>query len=294
VILKAPSKTFVCGEYGVLAGGQGLVWTHGPSFEMKFSTDQIPKTGFTPHPLSPAGQFLSKHSEFFKDYSFEFNDPHQGRGGFGASGAQFLFLWAFLKKKMGLPMDLETLMKDFKDSDLGASSGCDVLSQLVGGLAQVNPQMPVRSRSLLWPFPHLEVFLISTGVKISTHDHLKNLERSELEDLKGFGERASQALEAQKESDFFGTLQEFRDSLEKKNLVVESSLKLLSQFQNLAGLRFAKACGAFGSDTLLFFVEKEQANGAVHEFRSRGFEALCLSRPRDDKSLGLVIEGVHD
>ena len=39
------------------------------------------------------------------------------------------------------------------------------------------------------------------------------------------------ALEAQKESDFFGTLQEFRDSLEKKNLVVESSLKLLSQFQ---------------------------------------------------------------
>ena len=101
VILSAPSKTFLTGEYGVLAkGGQSLVVNTYPLFELHIAPKGN-RACWGIHKKSPAGTWIQNNPNDFEDIGITFVDPHQGRGGFGASTAQFLmvYTWTQLKKK---------------------------------------------------------------------------------------------------------------------------------------------------------------------------------------------------
>jgi len=244
VILRAPSKTFLCGEYGVLQGGLGLVWAHGPFFEMEIQrkgrSGSSKEPLFLPHPLSPAGRYYASRKDFFDGFDFFWRDPHAGSGGFGASGAQFLFLWSFWEAEHGNDLSVHRLHRDFKKYDPGPSSGCDVLSQFIGGLVVVDPKTPELSQRLRWPFKDLSVLVVSTGHKIQTHDHLKTLVVDPFDDFEMVSERVVQNLKGEAQKTFLSGMTTFRDLLSQRKLVADHSVELLEKLKELPGLLVAK------------------------------------------------------
>ncbi len=111
--IQIPGKTFFFGEYAALLGGEALMISSKPGFEMEFEQVQDP----WPNPFhlkSPAGRFYSKNEEYFFNWRVQFTDYYQGRGGFGASTAQFLGL-ALFKRYFENP-DPHILKMNFKDT----------------------------------------------------------------------------------------------------------------------------------------------------------------------------------
>lgn len=275
MILSCPSKTFLCGEYGVLEGGKALVLSHEPRFQL-FVTEATSPQDFPRwlHPESPSGLYYKQNRHFFESYELKFEDPHQGAGGFGASGAQFLTLFSVKNKDASLA----EVISAFKSLDASDSSGSDLISQSLGGLCLVNSAEPGDSQSLDWPFPDLEIFIRPTGVKLNTFEHLKNIDRSGLEELKAISQEVIASVVHKDLQSVVGKLEAFKRQLEGMNLVASHSLNLLEELKNCPGLVFSKACGAFGSDTLLFLVDKAQAQAAEEHL---GVSPCKLSRSLD-------------
>ncbi len=111
--IQIPGKTFIFGEYAALLGGDALLISTKPGFEMDFEQVQDPWPNPF-HPKSTAGRFYNKHEEYFSNWRVQFVDHYQGRGGFGASTAQFLGL-ALFKRYFENP-DPNLLEMNFKDT----------------------------------------------------------------------------------------------------------------------------------------------------------------------------------
>ncbi len=96
MVFSIPGKTFLAGEYLALYEGPTLVFLSQPYFELSVNKGHGETAGI--HKESPAGLFIRKHQEYFANFDLKFIDPYSGRGGFGASTAQFLgcyALWLF-------------------------------------------------------------------------------------------------------------------------------------------------------------------------------------------------------
>jgi hypothetical protein len=123
-VIRIPSKTFVLGEYLVLQGGPALVLCHPPYFEAERGSSDRPLAS-----QSPAGQLAKKTG--FDLSTLAFRDPHQGRGGFGGSGAEFLAVWAYHQGKTSFQeKDCWQAREDYRA--LASGSGVDVLTQAFG------------------------------------------------------------------------------------------------------------------------------------------------------------------
>lgn len=292
MILSSPSKTFLCGEYAVLIGGSALVLTHGPRFTLRVSHAPSINAPKWLHPESPAGRLYKNYEVLLKDFDFEFHDPHEGRGGFGASGAQFATLYAFIKdlKNQWSEVFPGVLLKEFKELDSSNSSGCDVLAQWSGGgIVRINPAFPQDVMSLSWPFQDLETFVLPTGVKVPTHDHLKDLRFDRLESLKTISEDVVDAFLSKEERNFLTHLRTFSEELEAKGLVTEHSLEMVRALQACPGFKLAKPCGALGADTILLMVERGAGAEAKDFLKTNSFQWLDQALD-EDRSLGVRIE----
>lgn len=291
MIFSSPSKTFLCGEYAVLVGGSALVLTHGPRFTLQISHSTSEKFPSWLHPNSPAGRLFKKYEVLLKDFRFQFNDPHHGRGGFGASGAQFVTLYAFIKdlKNQFSEVFLGTLLKEFKELDSSNSSGCDVLAQWRGGIVRVSPSFPQDTQSLDWPFEDLEVVIIPTGVKAPTHDHLENIRHDQLAGLKTLSESVIDAFIDRDQQGFFSGLQSFSEEMDSQGLLAPHSKSMMKTLSSCPGFKLVKACGALGSDTLLLFIDKKLRAKAYDFLETNSFKVI--QNPfEDDNSAGIKIE----
>lgn len=292
MIFSSPSKTFLCGEYAVLAGGSALVLNHGPRFSLQVSQDPSESFPEWLHPDSPAGRLYKKYEILLKDFSFRFIDPHEGGGGFGASGAQFVTLYAFIRdlKNQFSRTFPSALLEEFKEADSSGSSGCDVLSEWTGGIARVNPSYPQDVQSLAWPFDELEIFILPTGVKIPTHDHLKSLNKDGLSKFKVLSEAVIDAFLAEDQERFLMGLQNFSEEMEAQSLLASHSKEMMKTLKSCPGFKLARACGALGSDTLLLFVDKEVSVKAQNFLKINEFRPI--QNPFEDNlSAGVKIEG---
>ena len=119
--IQIPGKTFFFGEYAALVGGSALLLTTRPGFEMNVH-ESIHSTSNPFHPESPAGLYFNQHEKFFQNWSIAFVDHYQGRGGFGASTAQFLGL-ALFRKQIQTPNEFNDLDVAFKSIDGLATTG---------------------------------------------------------------------------------------------------------------------------------------------------------------------------
>lgn len=292
--LSAPSKTFLIGEYAVLVGGPALVVNTAPRFsflatrlQSTASPGSILEAGIAA--ASPAGQWLGQNAAQLSQWTLQFVDPHEGRGGFGASSAQFVFAHAFttfLQSSVSRAVagyDLKTLWNDFQTLSGGQASGADVLAQTVGGVALVDMQN-VRAEAHAWPFADLGFAVARTNKKLPTHEHLSQLKREPLNHLLGPTQACVESFVSGGSERFVTDAKNFVQVLRSLKLQTEDTLALTTDLEQQPWCLLSKGCGALGADTILTLFAPTDRNVALAELKNRGLEVVASD---SDLALGL-------
>lgn len=265
LVLSVPGKSFLAGEYLALKGGASLLFASKPRFELIVRPGTGKVEGL--HPQSPAGKLIHDHQEFFNRYDLTFKDPHQGKGGWGASSAQFLTVFVFnewresceleTSKSLSISRLLETYGKYSWDGQGYRPSGSDLVAQYKGSLALFE-----RNTGLVsvygWTFADIDFVLIPTGEKLPTHEHLKSLREFDETPLVKAIDLVRSAFYNNSSQDFVSGIRANAAALEGLNLVAPQTQKLLQELRKKPGVLAAKGCGALGADVMLAVFEKSQ------------------------------------
>lgn len=289
--LSAPSKTFLTGEYAVLAGAPALILCTQPRFELVAHKAGLARdegvVGI--HPSSPAGLWLEQRRPLLEGWGLEFKDPHQGKGGFGASSAQFLLVHAFttfLQRSFeDLNEDPGALWNDYQVLTRQSGSGADLLGQLAGQIGRVELK-PVSSEGEEWPYPEIGFVILRTGRKLATHDHLRTLDRSRLGPLVGLAEAAFETFDTEPAETFLTRVARYSKALRELEVQSPSTLKMLIPFEEQEWCLVAKGCGAFGEDTALVFYPSAARREVIQFAASQGVEIVATE---SDFSGGLEV-----
>lgn len=294
--LSLPGKCFLFGEYAVLADGPALLLTFPPEFELRARAAAVAGKGMHPfHPESAAGRLWASDPASFADWDFEFHDPFAPAGGFGRSSAEFGTLFSFREESSGAPGNPTALAwkarQAFRDLHAGEKtppSGADVLAQVVRRPPGVVLYVDLRRKLLqdLGGIPtEASLFLVHSGRKVPTHEHLEKFDLKQLQNLKELNEITEaahlilSAHEFVKHDDRDRTLRlgdllsRYGSSLADVGLVAPSAKRDLAAIQGIPGVLGAKGCGALGADAyavLLFSSDRARF--------LRGLEDLGLNR----------------
>jgi mevalonate kinase len=282
VRLSAPSKTFLVGEYGVLDGGPALLVATEPRFEVTIETGGEGVCGNI-HPNSPAGQWARRERDIFANVNLNFFDPHSGRGGFGASSAQFLLLWAWSQmehkpfSQLGEGVDVAEILNDYwaqVPESQSRPSGADVVAQAVGGLTLVTTT-PLSVQQKQWPFTELDFLIVPTGHKIQTHEHLNTTGKVGFDELKDSAKEVCAALSNSHALGFLEGIRQFSSLLRGQNRLASHTEQLLERWLEAPGVRAGKGCGALGADSFVLFVDKEKSLEIRRAFEISGLPVLA-------------------
>ncbi|AZZ36539.1 hypothetical protein CIK05_06960 [Bdellovibrio sp. qaytius] len=247
---NVPGKTFLVGEYAVLAGGSCLGLGTNPSFSI------LPVVnGQTFHPESPAGLYLHKKS--IENFTHEFINPY-GVGGFGASTAEFIFSYYSNPHAVkNLHEAFETYLGLFTDRKEQKPSGADLLTQLVGGISHIDlaKQLPVVEK-LNWNFTDLEFLIYSTGLKVKTHEHLASLDRNLCHQLVKPSAEVVAAFKSEDSRTFTQALSAWSDKLEQMGLAAKPVTELKRYIEQQIPGVLVKPCGALGADVVVILCSK--------------------------------------
>lgn len=254
--LLVPSKTFLVGEYAVLQGAPALVAATQPCFRFRAEKTNIEQKSLF-HPESAAGRWFHQSEVLLKNWKVDFQDPHEGLGGFGASGAQFVFyhLLATHLQSQRVEDHVEDVWQDYKACEKTRASGADVVAQTLGGIVHFSPK-PFEAKGYDWPFDETDFVILRTGHKLETHTHLQ----SELPSLEGI--IAGTKLSA--DAFFMSNIEAFaaglaitQKELIKAGLQAQSTLQILEKLNAAPGVLVTKGCGAMGADTVLAIIDNE-------------------------------------
>ena len=296
--LSCPSKTFLLGEYLVLNNGPALLINTEPRFVTRVAV-KGKGTVQGLHPDSPAGQWVRQNRMFFESVDFEFRDVHLGRGGFGASSAQFLMAYvatSWLKNQSSKDSyPIEQIWRAYRQIEAISSeglrpSGADIVAQYHGGFCEFATE-PFQARSYQWPLQEYDVVLAHTGTKMSTHEHLRGLKRVHTEELEWTYARAMETLASRDAQGFFDSVNDYHAELLELGLVCESTQVSVATLLRQPFVRAAKGCGAMGSDVIAVFVAKE-----VRPLLDAFLVELGLKYVSDSNNMsrGLLVEIVED
>ncbi|MGZ3795787.1 MAG: hypothetical protein ACXVB1_05460 [Pseudobdellovibrionaceae bacterium] len=283
LLLSVPGKSFLAGEYLALKGGASLIFTSRPRFELLAKSGSGAVEGI--HQESPAGKLIQDHKDFFSKYDLSFRDPHQGRGGWGASTAQFLM--AFVLNEWRNSCELETL-KSLSISRLLESywkyawngqgyrpSGADLVAQYKGSMCYFE-----RRTGLLgiygWTLGDIDFALIPTGKKVATHEHLKTLGEFKEETLEKALGVIHTALQAADESEFVEGIRANAQALAELGFVAPHTQALCQEMRKHPGVLAVKGCGALGADVILVVYKKNQEK-ALSEFLQNSVTSKDIS-----------------
>lgn len=264
--LSVGSKVFLLGEYQVLEGGAAFLSVMEPRFQLHVRAGEGRVRGIGAG--SPAAVLIEKRADFFKDWDLEFIDPHEGRGGFGASTAQFALVKGFkvgfesFRVHAQVDYDLRQIHRTYLEVTAGATnpssaprpSGADLISQFQGGLVEVDFSGGKIHRHA-WLFPEWQVLFFATGRKVATHTHLQELKEMDLQPLKEIYQKAMSAFFDQRGADFVEAFDSYRVALRERGWQAEDTEKKIQALGGIPGVITAKGCGAMGSDVLAVLVE---------------------------------------
>lgn len=247
---EVPGKTFLVGEYAVLAGGAALGLSTKPCFIINYDvqpTDKICQL----HPESPAAKYLQNREQTANKpaQAFSISDPYFG--GFGRSTAEY---WAAI-----IP-DLQTAEKSFHKilkeyKSYHAGSGADLAFQYFGYVCLADASAGY-FQSLDWHFENLDFFVLSTGWKLPTHEHLSTLDHSLVQDLPSISEVVIKAYTENKEFEFMSRMRDWCHALQERGLTHPRTLEMKEKLESCRYIQLAKPCGALGADVMLVFFTK--------------------------------------
>ncbi|MBI2786829.1 MAG: hypothetical protein HYX60_11245 [Legionella longbeachae] len=254
-----PAKTFLLGEYAALTGASAIILTTAPCFELTL-TSQAELSGI--HPESPAGLWWQHQQHLMTGLVWK--DPYAGRGGLGASSAQFLasYLASCAIKRTEAHLD-DMLRAYYEVSWTGKGlrpSGYDVIAQSQKGCVYINKQKNIID-SYAWPFRDLSFFLIHTGIKLATHDHLQEATLPDhIDYLSSLVDKAKLAYEQIDSKTIIATINDYHKKLSELNLVAKHSIKIINQFKKNPEILAIKGCGALGADVILLLTSADKAS----------------------------------
>jgi mevalonate kinase len=269
LVLSVPGKSFIAGEYLALKEGPSLLMASKPRFELRAQSGDGSVTDI--HPESPAGKLIRDHFEFFQNWDLEFVDPHEGRGGWGASTAQFLC--AFVMNEWRESCDLETLnnlsisrllesyWKYAWNGEGHRPSGSDLMAQYKGALTLFEKRAGSVA-NFSWLFPEIDFALIATGKKVATHEHLKALPDFDETAIEAAMKQIRASLQTFNSEDFVSGIRANGEALAELGLVASHTQDMLKVLLQRPGVLAAKGCGALGADVILVVYNKK----ATEEF----------------------------
>ncbi len=269
-----PAKTFLVGEYAALFDGPALVLTTQPCFEISLT----PSPGLSGiHPESPAGRWWFQQPTH--QVGLEWFDPYQGRGGLGASSAQFLGAYLASAYLHQCPIIQEDLLQAYHQAawqSRGLSpSGYDVISQSMYGCVYLNRQQQIY-QSFTWPFSDISFILLHTGNKLATHQHLQELSQINHVDLLfNICESAHQALIYANSEQFVSAINAYYQQLLMMSLVAPHTIAAVKALQQQDDVLAAKGCGALGADVILVIVPKLSLNEMTNRLTASGWRVIC-------------------
>lgn len=277
-----PSKTFLTGEYSVLVGGAALGLATSPSFEISYPK-QSGLEAF--HPESPAGRYIKSKKQ---SLGVHFYDPYLARGvqgGFGRSTAEY-FAAAIpdLENNKKGPLQIKEEYLSFFEKEKVKPSGMDLLIQYLGGVAYVNP-VDNEFKSLNWKFADLNFFLISTGLKIKTHEHLEELELSRIADLPQYSNQVIDAYLNKTSDKFLQALDDWSKQLLQRKLTHLSAIEFKQNLEKIDQIKLVKPCGALGADVMIAFFDHQDKERVLSALRK---EKMKIQASREDLAEGLV------
>ncbi|MCE0724330.1 MULTISPECIES: hypothetical protein [Legionella] len=271
-----PAKTFLLGEYAALAEASALLLMTAPCFELTLTT-QEKLAGI--HPESPAGLWWLQQNS---GQGLLWHDPYAGRGGLGASSAQFLASYlagCFVNNT--LPDLNKMLSAYYKSSWFGKGlrpSGYDVIAQSQQGCVYINKQQKT-IKSYNWPFKDLSFFLIHTGMKLATHHHLQDSALPDQIDYLSFlVDEAKQAFEKIDSKKLITAINSYHQKLAELNLVAEHSLKFISEFKQYPEILAIKGCGALGADVLLLITSADKGAILADKLKIQSWTILATEK----------------
>ena len=312
--ISFPGKTFLIGEYAVLKGAPAILVNTKPSFDF-FITKGTGENNF--HPQSPAGQWLKLNPRINQSYHIQSRDPYLGKGGFGFSSAQFNLVYLLshildtesgtqrteyhffnlleqtLKGKPLLKLHLLDIWKAYRKLSFEGvtPSGADVISQWLGRLCLFVPR-PFTAYSIDWPFPDLDFFLVHTGVKLNTWEHLRNLYKQPFSTLSSLAKKAIVCVNDIDKEGFISTLNEYSVCLEQQGLTHKKTKLFLNRIKKYEQVITAKGCGSMGAEVIAIFFDpknKEKVKAVLskeniiaHSDDLTDGYPLLLSQPRDE------------
>lgn len=290
--LSCPSKTFFIGEYAVLEGAPAVVFNTSPRFKLQLSPKAQTRLRMGRfHPQSPAGRWLRRYSDILGSYRVQFFDPHRGRGGCGASTAQFLMLYAISKfsKQGGLQqVEYSQILKDYLsvswDGHGIAPSGVDLMGQLLGGITYFHKQA-WQAQILDWQFKNLSFLIVRTGFKIPTHAHIQELKSFSANTLAELSHQGLEIFLKQNSEALIQLVKEYGRELNKLGFVAEHTQTLLEHILNWPEVLAAKGCGAMGADMLVLLCRTEHL--AYIKEKIKTLKLFCLA---DEKHLSSGIK----
>ncbi|MEY4617030.1 MAG: hypothetical protein RJB66_1990 [Pseudomonadota bacterium] len=279
--LSVGSKVFLLGEYQVLHGGAALVVNLEPRFKLVVTAGTGKIEGISES--SPAGAYLAQEKHFFESFDLSFVDPHQGRGGFGASTAQLALLMGLrdglecFKSESQVEFDLRKIHKKYLElatTKTGVPpSGADLLGQIRGGLVEVDVGGG-KIQWQAWPFPQWDILFFATGAKQATHEHLSALNQIDLKILRSIYQSTMAAFKASESDLFLQGFKAYQKELAHCGWQASFTGSLLAKINLISGVFAAKGCGAMGADVLAVIVDKKSATSVAGQIESLGVKFI--------------------
>ena len=236
------------------------------------------------HPESPAGRELKNYKDApSSGLSFKFEDPHNLKGGFGRSTAEWIAAYVyknnltnhdFLTKGFMASAWLD-YQSQFQDYD-NKPSGYDLMAQLkntnvikttdTSNADLQNSVCLIASEDSAPEFLKcselnlkLNILIYKTQIKVKTHEHLESLDFKNLDSLKDLSLVVTKSFLNKNTDEFLLNLKNFDTQLAKLNYKSKESLKMTQALQSLDSVRYARGCGALGADVLVVFYEGQNS-----------------------------------
>lgn len=290
-----PGKVFLMGEYLALQGGPVIGFGVEPRFELiveKKTSNENSECEIQgiPHG-SPAFLFLEKNREIlqaqYPGSRIRFLDPYGGAGGFGASGAQFLFAYELVKESMSHDYGLfpENDLKDllaqyFQQAYLPEAffqpSGADLVVQKTGGFLLWNKNQG-RIEKLSWHFQNLDFLIFHTGKKVATHQHIQSLKNFPTLTLEKIVSDCAQSLRESREDIFLQNMNLWNQELQKNGWICPETSEKLQELKKNPLVLAAKGCGALGADLIFLVCEKKYKQDLFKELQEKKYQHIKTS-----------------
>lgn len=269
--IRVPSKTFLIGEYSALSGGPAIVACTSPMFTAEIRSAKSDGNG--PFPKGSPGQGLLDKLQGNQDLTWA--DPHQGRGGFGGSSAQFIaakFAEQIAQTEVNIPTAGDAFawrseLLEFSKMDGGGviPSGYDLIAQITGGIAVIAGETCTAKR-VRWPFAEDTFLILRTGLKVNTHEHLNQLKGESFPQLEAQAGEAQSALIKGQARAFYQAVTNFRNICLNSNLTSPESSSILEKFDDLT--LAGKCCGAYGADSIVLFLKRKDSEKIMNRLRA--------------------------